>query len=275
MSLRTPILRSLLVLGLATACSSDGDSGTKEGSDDGGSDGAAGQPRGAALFDAAITTVVLEVDHVPGAAPYTGALGAGMGDTWDLFHANADALFAGEKTLDIPTTLDEMEEIPSPGAGPYSASAILDIADAHRDQLSSGATATFYAVWLDGYYEAEGEAQEGVIGVSIGDTGVVAMFKPVIEGLGAVEGVRRFSEQTTLIHEFGHAIGLVENGIPAISDHHDAEHGAHCSDNRCVMYWANEGTAEVVQFVTEVMSTGDTVIFGADCLADVAAVRGD
>lgn len=112
-----------------------------------------------------------------------------------------------------------MELIPAGDDEDYSVDELLDLADAHRDERSEGDRATFYAVWVDGYFEDDGERQSGVLGVSIGNTGVIAMFKPVIQSTSPIEGIARFSEQLVLVHEFGHAIGLVNNGVPLTSDH--------------------------------------------------------
>ncbi len=114
-----------------------------------------------------------------------------------------------------------------------------------------------------------------MLGVSIGGTGVIAMFKPVVETLGVLPLVRHFGEQTTLIHEFGHALGLVDNGLPLSSEHLDPEHRAHCEHSDCVMYWANEGVADLADFVSRYVASGDSVVFGPDCRADVQAAFGD
>jgi hypothetical protein len=100
------------------------------------------------------------------------------------------------------------------------------------------------------------------------------MFKPVIESTDVplLPAISRFVEQTTLVHELGHAVGLVNRGVPLASQHHDAEHGAHCTDDRCVMYYANEGASDLSQFVSEYVTSGDTIVFGADCLADTDAL---
>ncbi len=249
---------------LSLACSGDKDSASSSGGDD--------QPGVDETFSEAVTKVVMEIDHDSGAEPYVGGYGPSS-DIWELFDVNAAAVFGPDVTVTVPHTLDGMEDLGVLGSGPWDVDHILDLADAHRDEHSAGDTVTYYAVWLDGYYVVDGEEDRGVIGVSIGDTGVLAVFKPVLRNLSPIEASAAFSEQTTLIHEFGHAIGLVANGIPATSDHHDEAHGAHCTDNRCVMYWANEGSVELLQFASEVATSGETVIFKDACLADIAAVR--
>lgn len=210
-----------------------------------------------------------------GAEPYTGEAGT-TGDVWDLFRANAEALFAGrDKAFVIPTRLEEMQALDDVPAGPYDYDEIVAIADAHRDRKSSGSVVSYYVVWLDGKYEKDGSEQAGVLGVNLTGTGIIAMFKPVIEStsVGPLGAVERYVEQATLVHEFGHAVGLVNNGLPLESEHHDAEHGAHCSNEDCVMYWQVEGTSGMVDFVVRCVTSGDVVLFADDCLADAAAVE--
>ncbi len=225
-------------------------------------------------FTDGIDSVFIEVDYATGAEPYTGEAGQ-LGDLWSIFGDNAARLFGAAKTIEYPNRLEEMEELTDIGGASFSVDDILDIADAHRDQLSSGSTATFYFAWLDGFFRDGGSINENVIGVSIGDTGVVAMFKPVIESISLPGGsgvLERFAEQTTLVHEFGHAVGLVNNGVPLTSDHHDAENGAHCTNRDCVMYWANEGVRDLIPFVQTFIASGSTVVFGSECLEDVDAL---
>jgi hypothetical protein len=110
-----------------------------------------------------------------------------------------------------------------------------------------------------------------VLGVSLGDTGVIAVFKPVVRGASALPTLQRFVEQTTLIHEFGHAVGLVANGLSVTSAHHDAAHGAHCTNQDCVMYYLNEGASDALAFVQRRIQGGSSVVFGPECLQDAHA----
>jgi predicted Zn-dependent protease len=231
-----------------------------------------GQPSRASVYAASTKTVVIEVDYAAGAEPYTGSIRK-VNDMWDIFRANAKAVFGGTKTITVPSTLAEMEKIEVSG-DTFTSEQVLAIAEAHRQTppMSNG-TASYYFVWLDGYYMADGQKQKDVLGVSIGDSGVLAMFKPVIEStdLPLFPGISRFVEQSTLVHEFGHAVGLVNNGIPMAQPHQDTAHGAHCTNDKCVMYWAVEGVADAVEFAKRYYETGETVMFAADCLADTLA----
>jgi hypothetical protein len=101
------------------------------------------------------------------------------------------------------------------------------------------------------------------------------MFKPVIEGTasGRAGILSRYVEQATMIHEFGHAVGLVNNGLAMAAPHQDQANGAHCTNDSCVMYYAVEGVGGVVDFVQQYVTTGSNVLFGEECLADAAAAR--
>ncbi len=224
---------------------------------------------GPAIGDPDLARIDIQISYEPDAAPYTGNAPLG-GDTWQLFETNAAALFDGTGvTVSVPTTLAGMQEIPDPGDQDFDVDRLLELDEQFRTVEASDDTRVFHAIWLDGYFADEDGRNEGVIGVSIGDTGVIAMFKPVIEGLGITETVRRFGEQTTFIHEVGHAVGLVDNGVAMQNDHRDEENGAHCDDDSCVMYYSNEGAADLVEFIGQYVVSGDTVIFDDDCLADV------
>ncbi len=71
---------------------------------------------------------------------------------------------------------------------------------------------------------------------------VIAMFKDVIASTNSLTNpnTSRYVEQSTIVHEVAHAIGLVNNGISLTSAHQDSPHGAHCTNDRCVMYYTNE-----------------------------------
>lgn len=235
--------------------------------------GGAHQPSPGELYSDAIKRVVIEIDYATGAEPYTGNIVL-FGDIWGVFTTNAERLFLGSgKELTIPTELSEMEELTDVKGTEFTGKAILEVAAAHRAMLSAGDTATFYFLWLPGYYHDGETVRKDVLGVSLGSTGVLAMFKPVIAstGIGPGSSIEKHVEQATLVHEFGHAIGLVKNGIELASPHHDEPHGAHCSNQDCVMYYAIEGTSGAVEFAGKLAMGQSAVLFADDCLADVDA----
>lgn len=254
---------SLLVL--LAACGSGGG----DGDDD---DGPAGQ-RG--VFEPEVTEVRIEIDYESGEMPYTGPI-LGFGDTFTLSEANVGRLFAGRKTVTLPTTTAAMQDVGAVADEELTADDLLALAAQHRDTSDTATMKSYYVLFVSGYFTDGNGPNPGVLGVSIGDTGVIVMFKDVIAstGVAAFPNLERFVEQSTLIHELGHAFGLVANGVATTSAHHDAPHGAHCSNEACVMYWLNEGAGDMAMFAQQYVVARDAILFDDACLADVDALTG-
>jgi hypothetical protein len=240
----------------------------------GGGNGDPLEPTPLVVLGPGIESVVVEIDYMEGAAPYTGAAGP-IADIWKLFSDNIERIFANTgKILTYPTTLAGMEELTGLSGPTFNAQQVLDIATAHRDQLSGGTVATYYIVFLDGVYEEGGLPLTNVLGISLTGRNIIAVFKPVVVATGTGV-VPRVVEQTVMVHEYGHAMGLVNNGVPLTSDHHDVDHGAHCTNTDCVMYFANEGGAGLRDLVDAIQAAGVGVLFGQECLDDTDAITGN
>lgn len=218
------------------------------------------------LYSAVVTEIVIEVDYETGAEPYFGNVPT-FGDLWDFLRSNLEALFSvNPRTITVPGTLEQMEEIGAIDDDDYSQEDILALVAQHRDEGDTTERRTFYVLFLDGYFfdEDDGGRQPLVIGISLGDTGVIAMFKPVITSISTP----RFVEQSTLAHELGHAFGLVDNGVTPSSDHEDPLSRHHCVNTDCVMFYENEGAADAAEFVRQFVTSSDAIVFDQACLND-------
>ena len=74
-------------------------------------------------------------------------------------------------------------------------------------------------------------------------------------------------------HEVGHQLGLVDNGLAMASPHKDAAHGAHDTNDKCIMYWAYEGSGIVDAIGKGLFGDAPNLGFDAACLADIDAVK--
>jgi hypothetical protein len=259
---------------LLAACGAPG--GGDDGDDDDAPPRVDAAPSGnGSVFDAKYTSVSIEIDFENGEQPYTGPI-VGFGDTFDLSQANLDRIFAGRKAVVLPRVIADMENVGPVADEELTSADILALAAAHRDLVDTATVKTYYMVFVSGYYADASGPLPGVLGVSIGNSGVIAMFKDVIEStnIPALPNVVRYVEQSTLIHEVGHAIGFVDNGVPMVVDHKDGVHGAHCTDDRCVMYYLNEGASEAVKFAQKYVLGNGTILWDAQCLADADALTG-
>lgn len=274
-----PLLKLLLLIAFAACGTTTGSPGTPlEGPPTGDPSKDPSQPPSSPTNpfapDVAATRVVFEIDYQAGAEPYVGD-NPGFGPQWTLFETNLAKLLEGSgKTSVVPTTLDGMERLDDVSGQDHDAAAIFEIAGRHRATQSGGDILAYYVVWLDGYYAEAGKRREEVLGVAFGN-GIIAMFKPVIakSALPLLPNVSRVVEQVVLVHEVGHAIGLVNNGIPLASPHQDGPNGAHCTNDRCVMYFSVEGVEAAREFAQRRVTSSNLIIFDDACLADVAAAR--
>lgn len=224
-------------------------------------------------FFSTATSLTVEVAYEAAAEPFVGDLPKAVGGPlWNVVSDNIKEVFKNRPVaahVTVPVTLQEMTEIAPQGGGPYSTQEILAIAGRYRKQQSTANSAAIFVVFLDGYLETNGAPDHGVIGVTLGGSTIIAIFKPVITSSGR-SNIERFVEQSTLVHEIGHAVGLVDKGIPQIANHQDDEHKHHCSNDRCVMFWANEGLADLKKFLADYTAHPENglVMFKPDCLTD-------
>jgi predicted Zn-dependent protease len=226
-------------------------------------------------YDEDTTEVGLVVAYEDNAAPYTGDIGPISIDTWGLYDTNISALFEGTGiTTPFPDALDAMTSMGIIEDENYTAERILELADEHLPVTAESGVVTYRALWLDGYLEVDGVAETSVLAVSISGTDVIAMFKPVIESTSTLEPVAAYSEQAVILHEVGHALGLVNNGVEMVADHQDTDNGHHCTNEQCVMYYANEGAEDLADFIQQYVTSGDEVIFDDECVNDVQSALG-
>jgi hypothetical protein len=235
-----------------------------------GAPAAAAPAPGATLFAPVITKVVIEIDYAPGAEPYVDPV-KDFGDPWNLFNANALALF-GTRTVTFPRTLAKMEKLADVTAKTFTTADVLAIAAAHRtDQQFSNAD-SFYVVFLPGtFVDDAGTEQKTTLGITLADSGVIALFKPAIaKPVVNPTPSPVFIEQLALVHFLGHAVGFVDNGVPVGDNnkaHIDTANGHHCTNKKCAMSVELESAAGAAAY-TPLVRSFESVLIGQECLSD-------
>lgn len=163
-----------------------------------------------------------------------------------------------------------LTEIAAPGQAQYSASDIRAIEDNNRTVFTEGKTMAAYFFFADGGYSEDTDNSK-VLGIAYRNTSM-ALFQKTIEdysgGLGQPSATLLTS--TVMNHEFGHILGLVNNGTPLQTEHQDVAHGKHCSTEGCLMFW----TAETNQIVADLLGMSSPPALDAHCLADLKANGG-
>lgn len=224
-------------------------------------------------FYKTIETITVEVAYEVGAEPYI-IWPNGSRNVWTITEQNIEALFANRPLpvdVIVPSDYSGMTSMPNQNKDTYTLQEIIDYAEDLRVGTNTETDGNIFLLFLDGYFTQNDTTRQNVLGVNIVGTTITAIFKPVVDAAGGnilTSGRKQFIEQSTIVHELGHALGLVNNGVPLTSQHHDSDNGAHCTNTDCVMYYLNEGPDELMGFVQNYFSTGELIIFGPECIAD-------
>lgn len=218
------------------------------------------------VFSDTVTEFVIKVFYETGAEPYTGNIGLSGNDTWDITKESFSALFSThtDRTLTIPSELNEMTSFGDQGKTTWTSSELIALGESLASPLLSDSVITLSILLIEGKLEG----QDSVLGVHFGGYPFAFVFKDVVVGVGGTPASQRYVEQGTIVHEIGHAIGLVNNGLPMVNNHEDGEHPAHTSNENGVMYWKVESADNILDVITEFVTGSTLNLFGAQSLAD-------
>ena len=166
------------------------------------------------------TAIVVEISYMPGFAPEE-ATGIELTNFLQGF-------------LDKPGGVSiELHPIAASGKSSLSLADIIAIEKKNRTIFTSRKTISVHALITDTRYK-----EKGIFGLSYWNTSVCIFGQPMYSIAGGVGQVsRQRVMSTTLLHEVGHLLGLVDQGSPMQEHHKDATHGPHCATNTCLMYY--------------------------------------
>lgn len=188
-----------------------------------------------------------------------------------------------DKPGDINLVIDQpfRDYVPRPGGMDEQEAA--DLMELLRDHGTLEDTASIYVLYMPGYWHQDDDARR-VLGVTLGPRSF-ALFPQAIHavcrtGVAQIEDPEirdmlcPLTEAATWLHEFGHILGLVNQGVPMVNDHQDEAYGHHCDNEHCIMHWSHE-SGDVARFIERRLQEGktDLEIFDADCQADLKAFR--
>ncbi|MGH7859306.1 MAG: hypothetical protein ACREQY_18425 [Candidatus Binatia bacterium] len=261
MSVRTPAL--LLLAALAAGCTNPLDGGGGPGSK--WEDYATG---GGVLL--------VEIDHSPGAAPSQRML--------DAFKRELGELTG--KTVD--TTM--RAELGSRGAtSVYTVDELRELDDEHQDERDRRDVVVMHALFVDGCIErCPSSSGGGPAGIAFSDD-AFAIAMGAIRDFTCADGSplclgeaeESNAVRAVAIHEAGHLVGLVNLGLPMVTDHEmdgdpapnqpgDQGEG-HSKNERSVMWWQ----VELSIGLQNLISRGEQIPheFDAQDLQDAAVAR--
>ncbi len=171
-----------------------------------------------------------------------------------------------EERLKKPKGIRVIEEfaLPSPGKTHYTVGDARQIEDLNRRYFTRKDEIAVTVLFLDG---ASSDGAVGTLGQAHRSTSIVIYEKALLEASGAGGARRDLLESAILHHEFGHLLGMVQQGEPSREGHRDSDHGDHCANPLCLMHYSVQ---------TGLAGSGGTQVPALDesCLADLRALGG-
>lgn len=140
------------------------------------------------------------------------------------------------------------------------------------DRIVVGGTATLHVLFLDGALE-QTDPGRLVLGTFLPDEGVLAVFPDEFAGAhrvlpdGRSEAAEDEMERHVLLHELGHAFGLVGQRIPMVEEHGDGEEVGHSANPHSVMHHRPPMTAGRLVYGPGLLG------LDGDDVADIAAFQ--
>lgn len=225
-------------------------------------------PDRSSVYFSTVRSVDIEVAYETDAEPFTGNFIVSGSNIWNVTDSNLQDVFADRGysvAVTVPSDLTEMNEIPNQNRSTWSVNQLLDLVPKYRKKSSDFQSTSFFIVYVRGQLaDAPGVIAVTISGVLGIGPPVIFVFKDMIDQFSGISPDKvKKAEQMTLTHELGHALGLVNAGIPLYSSHQDTEHGNHCSEDTCGMFWALSDT-KVDNF-----NPASPLIFGQECRDDI------
>lgn len=224
------------------------------------------------IFYKRMSTLRLDVAYEPGAEPYMYTVTGHA--AWEFSEYNIESVFAPRpQGMDVwvPASLTDMLAIPPQGKTSFTANDIKRLADSYRLEEGTDTDGNIFIFFLNGYFFQNDSVNYNVLGVHLSGTTVIALFKPAINKASLTLAMRQFTEQSVVIHEVGHALGLVNKGVPMTAAHEDTVHPAHCTNADCVMYWQNEFSLSIAGQVQHFRDGVKFIVFGPECVEDISS----
>ena len=213
---------------IASSCSSDDDS---DGENNPHAENlkSLGTSAGDILSENIYTSLTVELAFPEGFRPLQETI-----DTFSIFL---------EERLNKPDGILFVEtEIITPSVSTQTISEIREIEAEQRTQYTVGSDIAVFIYFTNAKSDSDTEISK-TLGTAYYNTSMV-VFEKTLRSVSTTQGFDLFLlEETTLQHEFGHVLGLVDLRDDDIHEgHEDPLHSNHCIVQNCLMYYESNST---------------------------------
>lgn len=192
------------------------------------------------LSDDKYISLAIEIDYVSGFAPAS--------ESVNMLKQRIGTY------LEKPNGVTSTEDSFASSKTSYTLDEIVELEKQHRDQYRTGDTLVLHILYVNGVYAEN----ENVLGITYRADAII-IFKERIETIKIPGWCKRVLgcdlekadfENSVLVHEFGHILGLVNIGYQSQYDHEDPEYPHHSKYKDSVMY-AHVESMKMVDFLSE------------------------
>ena len=168
-------------------------------------------------------------------------------------------------------------DLPSPGLNEISIQQAADLEDDNRTLYNEDNTLALYIYFTDAIAEGD-DLQSGLVtlGAVYRNTSMI-VYEQTVKFLGAQssEITEADVETATLMHEFGHLLGLVNLGSPSVNTHDDPTSPNHCIIEGCLMRAEIEFGDGMMGMLESLAAKGPAVpSLDSECILDLQANGG-
>ena len=195
------------------------------------------------------SSLLVEIQYMPGYQPDDASI-ATLQSFLNQYLNKPD----GIKVVEAP--------IPASGKTTLSLKDVVNIEKKYRTAFTNNNQIAVHILITDGSYDSS-----NIFATSYWNTSICVFGKTVFDNSGNAVQITRSQLFTVLFeHEFGHLLGLVNQGSPMQTNHQDVANGAHCINKNCLMYYDIETSA--------ISATSPLPSLDANCVADLRANGG-